>query len=154
MIREAKTGDMPAFIALVTRFREQLATYPNCPVDRASVVQTFGRCVSSAQHLALVSERDGEMVGALLAITQELWWSKAKEATDAMIFGSQGDGYRMARRYIRWAWRRPHVEIVTLAHSSGGDLRQVERLHKVLGMTTIGIIGQMVKPEVELEVAA
>ena len=109
--------------------------------------------MSSAQHLALVSERDGKLVGALLAITQELWWSKAKEATDAMIFGNQGDGYRMARRYIRWAWRQPHVEIVTLAHSSGGDLVRVEKLHKVLGLETIGILSQVAKPQ-ELEVAA
>lgn len=154
MIREARTIDLPGFIELVHRFRAELSTYPGCPVDRKSLVHVFGRCCNSAQALALVAEHDGEITGALLAILQPLWWSEAKEATDAMIYAEHpGDGYRMAKRYVRWAWRQPKVQIVTMAHSAGGDLEQAARLHRVLGLEPIGYISQAVRP-VALEEAA
>lgn len=155
MIRHACIADTTEFIALVERFRAVLPTYPGCEVDRMEVLHTFGRCVADARCLALVAERDGKLTGALLAMTQQLWFSKAKEATDLLTYAEHpGDGVALLRFFLKWARRQPRVEVITLAQSSGIEIERLRRLYERLGLKTIGSLHQgTVRLEVKSEAA-
>lgn len=145
MIRPATIGDFPAFSKLCERFRAELSTYPDCPIDKPSVMQTFGRCVNDATKLALVAEHEGRLTGALLAITQELFWSTAQEATDLIFYNERpgSDGTHLARRYIRWAHRRPRVRVITLANSTGVQIERFEEFCETMGLVKVGSLHQM-----------
>jgi hypothetical protein len=148
VIRLASTRDLPAFIAFAERFRGRLRTYPDCPIDIESVVKTFGRCVSSALCFATVVIRveDGAVVGALLAVTQELWWSRSKEATDVVFHVEEevaGAGRRLINQYVRWAVTIARVKVITIANSSGEEIDRVAKLFDKEGLERIGSLHQM-----------
>lgn len=148
MIRDAKVGDFPDVLELCKRLRGQIETYPGAEVDRESVLRVFGQCVGSRMNKALVAEHDGRLTGLMLGITQELWWSRSREATDLVLYSERpGDGLRMVRRFVEWAFETPRVVSVTLAQSSGLSTDRSTAILKRLGFTEIGGIAQLVKPD-------
>jgi hypothetical protein len=156
MIRKARPGDLPQVLALCERLRARIETYPNAPLDRNSIVHVFGRCISAATCLALVVVDNNERVtGLLLGVTQELWWSRAKEATDLILHAEQpGTGIALARRFVRWAWTVPRVAVVTLAQSSGLDDGRWGEALQAIGFRQIGGLYQLARSVALREEAA
>lgn len=146
-VRVATTRDFPGFSRLCDRVRDRLETYPGCPIDLPSLTTTFGKCANSALGLALVAENAGKIDGALLAWAQELWWSRQREAIDILFYAeTPGDGPRMLRQMLDWAWSVPRVQVVNLASTFGAGADGVLRLHERLGLKRIGHIAQIVRP--------
>lgn len=144
MIRDARAGDLVAFLDLCGRFRDRLDSYPGVEPDRQALSATFGQCLTSALGVAFVSERDGALDGVLLGVAQPLWWARAREATDLMFFCERpGDGYRMLRRFVEWARSVPNVRVVTMAQSSGMDPERTTEMYNRAGLGTVGMVTQV-----------
>lgn len=153
MIRNAQIRDLPALMALGKRLHK-LSPYPDVPVDTATCGSTLGQCVSSAFGFAVVAEHDGEITGFMMGAAVPLWFSKKRSATDFITFAeTPGDGYRMIRRFVDWAWALPNVVEVTLAQSSGIETERSARIYERVGLQQVGSIYTAVRPIVPLEVA-
>ena len=141
MIREAVYEDLDAIVALGYEARER-SWYRHIPPDEPKFRKLTLRIMTSQQHLALVAERGGMVVGVLLAVSDEIFFSRAKSVTDILTYvrpAAAGDGARMARYLIRWAKARPSVCQIVLSIS--GDIVDPGRtgsMYESLGLARQG----------------
>jgi hypothetical protein len=154
MIRNAQIADIPQLIALGKRLLE-LTPYADVKIDTLIAGQTLGQCINSAFGIALVAVHEGKITGLLLGAAVPLWFSKSRSATDIVTYAeTPGDGYRMIRRFIRWAWAVPNVIEVTMAQSSGVDVERTGKLYERVGLARVGAIYTAVREPEAAEVAA
>jgi hypothetical protein len=139
-IREARIPDLPQVLELLGRLHAKLESYVGAPLDRESLVFAFGRCVNDKRCAAFVAEHEGALVGVLLGITQELWFSTAREALDLVTYSERaGAGPLLVRRFARWAERIPRVVAVSIGQTSGlDDAGRYEQALLGLGFKRIG----------------
>lgn len=154
MIRQARTADLPQLMALGKRLIE-LTPYAEVKIDTLTAAQTLGQCINSAFGIALVAEHDGKITGLLLGAAVPLWFSKSRSATDIVTYAeTPGDGYRMIRRFVTWAWSLPLVIEVTMAQSSGVEIERTAQLYERAGLARVGAIYTAVREPVAAEAAA
>jgi len=154
LIRNARIADMPALLALGKRLIKQ-TPYADVKVDTAISGQTLGQCINSAFGIALVAEHDGEITGLLLGAAVPLWFSKSRSATDIITYAeTAGDGYRMIRRFVKWAWSLPNVIEITMAQSSGVAVERTGQLYERAGLARVGAIFTAVREAEAAEEAA
>jgi hypothetical protein len=153
----ARIPDLPAVLKLLERLHAKLESYDGAELHRESLVHAFGRCVNDKTCRALVAEHGGELVGVLLGITQELWFSRAREAIDLVTYSERaGAGPLLVRAFTRWALTVPRVVAVSIGQTSGTDDggRYEQALIKSSGFKRIGFILQRGQPRYVKEAAA
>ena len=139
MIRPATIEDYPQWHDLCYRLLKQ-TPYAGIEVDRASVAKIYGQCVSSRMGCVLVAD-SGKITGTIMGVAQELWWSRKRYATDLLFYSERpGDGIRLLRGFLDWAWALPSVAEVTLGQSSGIEIERTGLLYERLGLTKVGSI--------------
>ncbi len=154
MIRNAQIADLPRIANMIKRLLPQ-TPYASLPFDLTLFGQTFGQCISSALGFAVVSEKDGELDGIMLAAAQPLWFTRGRQATDFVTYAERsGVGYFMIKRFLDWAWTVPNVVEVTLAQSSGIDIERTIKLYERAGLKRVGSIFTILRPVEEAEKAA
>ena len=156
MIRNATTGDLPKIMEL-GRQLIKATPYRDQKLDIMVCGNTLGNCISSALGFAEVAVHKGEITGMFLGCAIPLFYSKARMASDIVIYSDPkrpGDGFRMARHFIDWAWKIPNVVEVTLSQSSGINIERTGKLYARLGLQKAGEIWTMQRPVVAAEVAA
>ena len=154
MIRNATTSDLPKILNLMRRFHPK-TPYVGIEMDVLSVSQVLGQCINSALGFAVVAEHDGNIDGIMMAAAQPLWFSKKRQATDFLTHAERpGDGAKMIRRFIKWAWSVPNVAEVTLAQSSGIDVERTAKLYTRAGLVRVGNIFTAVRESAVAEEAA
>ena len=154
MIRRAQIADLPQLLALGKRLLKQ-TPYADVKIDTLIAGQTLGQCINSAFGLALVAEHRGKITGLLLGAAVPLWFSKSRSATDIVTYAeTPGDGYRMIRRFVKWAWNLPNVIEVTMAQSSGIDVDRTAQLYERVGLARVGALYTAVREPEAAEVAA
>ena len=154
MIRKARVEDMPKIIALGKRLQAR-TVYADIPIDIQTFGGTLGQCISSAFGFAMVAEREGEITGLMLGAAMPLWFSKKRSATDFITYSERaGDGYRMIRKFIDWAWSLSNVVEITLAQSSGVDTERSEIIYQRLGLSRVGAIYMVAREPEATEEAA
>ena len=154
MIRKATTADLPALLALGKRLIAE-TPYADVKIDILIAGQTLGQCINSAFGIALVAEHNGKITGLLLGAAVPLWFSKSRSATDIVTYAeTPGDGYRMIRRFVKWAWNLPNVIEVTMAQSSGIDVDRTAQLYERVGLARVGALYTAVREPEAAEVAA
>ena len=154
MIRNAQVADLPELLALGKRLLAK-SPYSDVPVDTLTFGSTLGQCIQSAFGFAMVAVHDGKITGMLLGAAMPLWFSKKRSATDFITYAeTPGDGYRMLRRFVRWAWSMPNVIEITLAQSSGIDIERTARLYEIVGLQRVGNLYTAVRPVIAAEEAA
>lgn len=154
MIRNAQIADFPEVKKLGKRLIEK-TPYRAQQIDTLIASQTFGNCVSSALGFAMVAQHKGEITGMMLGCALPLFYSKARMATDLVLYSERaGDGMAMVRRFIKWAWSIPNVVEVTLSQSSGVDVERTGKLYGRMGLECVGQIYTMARPSVATERAA
>lgn len=139
--RRATPNDLQQMIELGYRLCDQ-TPYKNIPRDRPAIVRTFTRAMSSQFACAFVTERDGKLTGLIVGIAEQLWFSRARYATDLLFYSEHpGDGRKLLKLFLAWAWKVPGVVEVTMAQSSGmksvGSLYRREGLQRVGGLFTM-----------------
>lgn len=87
-----------------------------------------------------IAEREGDIVGILVGITNPVWFSTAKQALDLFFYTSpegRGAGAMMLRKYLRWARHVPGVMSVWITSTRPMDSRMRKMLAR-MGMTLAG----------------
>lgn len=154
MIRNAQTADLPQLLSLGKRLQKK-SPYADVPMDVATVGSTLGQCISSAFGFAMVAVHDGKITGVMLGAAMPLFFSKKRAATDFVTYAeSPGDGFRMIRQFVKWAWSIPNVIEITLAQSSGVDVERTGKLYARVGLQRVGSIFTAVREAVSMEDAA
>lgn len=139
MIRPATIEDFPQWYALVTRLRDR-TPYAGIAADQPTVAKMYSQCLNSKLGCVFVADRNA-IRGTIMGVAQTLWWSTKRYATDLAFYSeSPGDGRRLLRAFIDWAWQVPGVVEVTLGQSSGIDVDRTARLYERAGMIRVGAI--------------
>ena len=154
MIRKATLADLPGMRACAERCHAK-SVYADVPPDIAAFAHTIGQCISNAFGFAMVATHDGEITGIMLGGALPLWFSRKRYATDIITYAeTPGDGFRMIKAFMKWAWSMPSVIEITLAQSSGMDVERTGRLYERLGLQRVGALFTAVREPVAEEMAA
>jgi hypothetical protein len=129
VIRPAAPKDIPAIEELVFA---ALATvdYGRLVPSRERIRANLREAITNRQHFARVVEQDGRVVGALIAVTNDLPWAERRAASLAFWWApGTNEGVNLFRSFIRWAMERPVIKAIGVTF----DFRSLpqERLRKL-----------------------
>lgn len=100
------------------------------------------RAINDANMNIWIAEHDGRIVGFLLTIKEQHWFSRDKYASDICFVLEDSHGNYaapMIRRFIKWAKSDPKVKDITLGISSGLDQDgRTGRMYQNLGFSPVG----------------
>lgn len=141
MIRHATLADIPELLELSYEVHGK-THYRAVPLDERVYTGTLRRMIASKQHCVLLAKKDDELVGFLLGITQQVFFSRKKYATDLVIYvkpDSGTAGAQLVMRFLAWARSQPGVLQIILGVSSDiVDEQKVDQLYKRYGLRRTG----------------
>lgn len=145
-VRKAVPMDLPRMIELGYRLCDQ-TIYKDVKRHRPSIMKTFTLAMTSKFGFAYVAEHGEKLTGILIGIADHLWFSEDRYATDLLFYSERpGDGLKMLRKFVEWAWTTPRVVEITMGQSSGIDIERMDALYARAGLTKVGSMYAMVKP--------
>lgn len=138
--RLATHKDIPAIIELLTGFHA-VSPMSHIKVRPERVRNTLQQCINQREHRVWVAQTDDNpVVGVLVGITNPIWFSDRKQATD-LVFAVQaphsGLGYYLIRRFLAWARNAKGVEEIILS-TTFGENKNLDAVYCKLGFTPIG----------------
>lgn len=146
MIRRAVIADFPQWLELGKRLLSR-TPYSSIEVDQRAVNAMYGQFVNSKLACCFVAEHEGRITGTIAGVVQELWFARRRYASDLLFVAeTPGDGPRLLREFVDWAWSVPNVAEVTCGQSSGIDVQAMDGLYRWAGMRKVGAIYTMVRP--------
>lgn len=106
MIRVALPGDTEQLIKLGRKIQNEHLKYLRPDNDRMKAL--IIECISSAQHLALVSTNSaGEVVGGTLVLTQPFAYAEKLHSQIITLYTTEkGDGEKMLYHTLKWFNKR------------------------------------------------
>jgi len=109
MIRPATFTDHTAIFGIAI---DMTANYPNVRPDEGKINRCIQTAVSSSKHFAMVSEKDGKIVGALLAITSNNLWAQRSNC-QIILWATRapGEGIKLLREFRGWAQLRRVIRL-------------------------------------------
>lgn len=138
MIRRAESKDFDAIMALGRELHEKIGGLPE--IDDRGCRMLLAGSLAHKRRLILVSERNGVITGFMFCMVEELFYSKAKYASDVILYANDGfSGALMVRRFMRWA-KTMSVAQIQLGVSSGLNVDRLERLYQKLGLAKAGAL--------------
>ena len=154
MIRNAQVGDLPGIMRAGKRL-QAMTPYKDLTPDVATVGGSLGHCINNAYGFAMVAVTKGEITGFMLGAAMPLWFCRKRSASDIVTYAENpGDGYKMIRAFVSWAWSIPGVVEITLAQSSGIDIERSAVLYERIGLARVGSLFTAVRDVTAVEVAA
>ena len=141
MIREAHPTDISRITLLAQQDHEN-SWYRNIPPDPVKFRKLVVMLMVNKQHLALVSEVAGEVVGVLLGVTDEIFFSRKKSATDIFTHVEPGhvwESVQLIRAFVEWAKARESVYQIVMTVSS--DLVGPEKARMIYGRAGLHYYG-------------
>lgn len=141
MIRTATHADLKRILEIG---RITLAKAPSYPVEMDDTKASYmvRRCIADRGMEAFVAVVNGEVVGFLLAMQEEHFFSKDCYATDLAfcVLPEYADqAVWLLRRFIRWAKTFPKVKSIMLGVSSGLDADgRIGELYQKHGLSSAG----------------
>lgn len=141
MIRNATHSDIAVMLDIG---RETLKNSPSYPVDMDDYKASYSirRCISDRNMCAFVAEVDGKVVGFILGMHEEHFFSRECYATDLVFCVGKEHAEQavwLLRRFLRWAKGFSKVKSIMLGISSGMDLDgRLGELYKRHGFSHAG----------------
>lgn len=140
-----RLGDVPDINAICELGYELLeqSVYRDIKPDESKFrLFTAGLMGSKDGAVLVVVDDDDKPQGFLLGIVDDLFFSRARYATDVAMYvrsDYRNLAPRLIRDFIDWAKTRPRVDHVMLGISSGiGDLDRVSRMYERIGLEKVG----------------
>lgn len=132
MIRNAKPQDIPAIIELAV---ESVSNNPlPVKISRDAMRETIQECLGPA-HFCMVSEVDGEVVGAVVACVQAGFWFERSQMSVLMWYSRKaGEGAKLLRELTRWMKSRATIKLAVFEMEPETDPRMKELMRR-LGFT-------------------
>lgn len=136
MIRRAESKDIMPILAIGKELHQKIGGLP--PIDEQGSRMLLARALCDKQKLLLVGERNGAINGFFFGMVDELFFSKAKYATDVIWTSTDPvNSVLMLRRFLVWA-KEKNVHHIELGISSGVEPERTEALYQKLGFTRVG----------------
>lgn len=143
MIRRASAKDLQAIIEMGYRLCDR-TPQAHAKRDRPTIAKQITACMSSAFGCCFVAEHDGKLSGVILGIAQQYWFSTQRQAVDLMFVAERvGDGPRLLRAFVDWAWKVPGVIEVGAAQTSGIEIERTAEMYERLGFQRVGSVFSM-----------
>lgn len=144
MIRDATLDDVPALVALGHLMHAEAPHFRGLAWDGDKVARLAEHLIGSPLGFARVLERDGEVVGGILAMAVEHWCSPDLVSCDLALFvrpDCRGGtaAARMLCGYREWA-HGLGCKLVQFGVMTGVCVEQTEALAKRLGWTRQGVV--------------
>jgi hypothetical protein len=110
IMRAAVLSDQKGLVDLA--LSQAVAIYPNFTPELEKITDLVREAITSRQYFAVVIERDGVIVSALLANSCPHGWAR-KSVSQIMLWvsGQRGDGRAMLRAYMEWVESRPIIRM-------------------------------------------
>lgn len=158
MIREMTIDDMKPVVRLLERLHAS-TSYRGVKPDWPTICQTTANLMARRSGIALVAEHNGEITGVLLAVAQTLWWqdekSGARIASDLIFYSeSPGDGLRMLKAMVKWAFSVPRVFRIECGVSSGQVIHRQASIYHRAGFVREGSFYVQNHPKYDAALAA
>jgi hypothetical protein len=131
MIRPAAPKDIDIIVELgIESLRND--AYDNLIIDREKVKDVAIECVSSASHFAWVSEIDGKVVGAVLAMAFPMQFYERKQCSVVMFYCRvPRSGGFLIRKLLRWYKSRPMLKMLEFTLERNMDPKIARFLEKL-----------------------
>lgn len=125
MIRNASHTDLAKMLAIGKDTLSKSPTYP-VVMDDQKALYMARRCMADRNMCAFVAEVDGVVVGFILGMQEEHFFSRECYATDLFFCVDQDNADQavwLLRRFMRWAKGFPKVKSIMMGVSSGMDFK-------------------------------
>jgi hypothetical protein len=116
MIRPATLSDLNAIneIALI-----EASKYDRLLADRKKIRAGITSAISSAKHFCWVSEEDGRVNGALVAVSSKNMWAQRDNCIVALWKACVvGDGRKMMKEFLKWIDARRIIRVAGVVPDS------------------------------------
>ncbi len=132
-IRQAKPYDVPDIVSLAV---ESVSIDPlPVTISRTAMREMVQQCISSPAHFCWVSERNGQVVGAMVALVQPGFWFERLQCSVLLYYSREVGGMvPLFRRFASWVKERPAIKMAGFELEPNADPRLV-RVLKRLGFT-------------------
>ena len=141
MIRKAEFKDVSGIMGVVKDAHEKSISSA-VPLDAKTLRNNIQVCILSVEHFVVVVELEGEIEGAFIGVTHQIWYSKKKQATDLFFYVTEkgtGWGAKMMRRFISWDTESRGVKEIMLGINSGiGVAERTRKLYERMGAIKVG----------------
>ena len=129
MIRKATHKDLDAIVELAVT-SVMINPLP-VRIDRGSMKDMARECLGG-NHFSWVSEIDGQVVGAVSALTQPSFWFERKSCSVLLYYSERpGETIKLLRRLARWIKARPVIKTAILEMEPDADPRMVDMLRRL-----------------------
>lgn len=130
-IRKAKPQDVDAIVELAVESVTTIAPIPELKIDRDAMRDTVELCLGPA-HFCMVAERDGEVVGAVVAQVMPGFWFHKLQCSVLLHYAREtGAWVKLMRALAEWIKGRSGIKMAIIEIEACHDpkvLRFVERL--------------------------
>jgi len=140
VIRKATYKDIKGLVDLCKEAHSK-SVNEQLPVDNKTLIKSLQVIVLSREHCCYVTEVDGRIVGAIIGVTHQSWFSKKKQASDLFFYTSErgrGSGPFLFRRFVTWVRKESGAKQIILSTDSGIDSERTSELYTRMGCKKIG----------------
>lgn len=131
MIREATLDDVSGIVALGLEAL-MINGYPGLIPCRSKMREAAIECISSASNYAWVVEKEGKVVGAVLALVHSMAFYKKNQATVIQFYCTEaGEGVKILREFMAWVKSRPVIKLVCFTLEARADPRIGKLLNRL-----------------------
>ncbi|WKB53021.1 GNAT family N-acetyltransferase [Eleftheria terrae] len=144
MIRQATPEDLPRLVELGRLMVEESPEFRVMPYRPEKVQAMLSTLIESPRGFVVVGERQGTVVGGMVAAASEQWFSDALCAFDLCMFVDPAHRgtllpAQLLMAYRSWA-KRLGVARATAGISTGVHVEQTEQLYRRMGLRHVGPI--------------
>ena len=139
--RFATADDVPRVLELLAMMHRE-SRFAEWPIYDEQLQHLVQSLIDHEDGACLVAERDGKIVGVMLGLVQEFFFSRERMATELLLYVVPEDrgswaAVRLAHRFIQWADATDAVEIQA-GVSAGIANKDAERFYSALGFASLG----------------
>jgi GNAT superfamily N-acetyltransferase len=142
MIRKAVTADIPEIVALGARMHAESPRLSRLSYSPSKVAELLEVLIQSDTGFVMVAIRNGEMIGAAMAVITEEWWSWDLVANELAVFVEQNSrGALIAARLIAQMdeWAKSQSRALQTGTTTGVNPERTAQLYEKLGFTRCAI---------------
>jgi GNAT superfamily N-acetyltransferase len=140
--RFASVDDVPRILEILAKMHAE-SRYAEWPIDPDKLQQLVHGLIDHEDGACLVAQDSGEIIGVMLGLVTEFFFSRERMATELLLYvvpGKRGSwaAVRLAHRFIEWAGATDAVEIQA-GVSAGIANKDAERFYSSLGFASLGL---------------
>lgn len=151
-VKVAVFSDSKALVALFKEAHSEYGSATFCPETTRNTVQ---RAINQPNSGIFILCIDKEIVGALIAVMNQLWYSRERQIADLIYYvkpTARGHGSKLLTAYLGWAREQKHVGEIMLGITSGSDTEgRIATMLQHFSMSPVGANYRLIedRPHVE-----